>query len=315
MNIIIDKFGDSLKDLLHDTMSNADSKNYFVEGRLTYDDVFKMAGAIKEFFSGCYAEKRPVCLCSEDKGVIAAAVIASLAGGPDLVLPYSCSEQVLSETKTYTGFTAVITDNEAPVDNIERFNPLHERGGSGVIKMTRELDSEFLSLFTGGSTGKPKVWPKTVRNIFAEGFYHSKKYSFSENDLVLATVPPYHIYGFLFSVIIPLVSSAAVINRVCTFPREIVKSVEEDAPTILASVPVHYRVLNGIEFGSHNLRCAFSSSGPLNPDDADYFSKATGTPLVEVYGSTETGGIATRCRADGERTLRVFDNIDWKIKN
>ena len=35
--------------------------------------------------------------------------------------------------------------------------------------------------------------------------------------------------------------------------------------------------------------------------------------VVEVYGSTETGGIATRNRALGEEFFTPFPTIDWKI--
>ncbi|HSA14219.1 MAG TPA: long-chain fatty acid--CoA ligase [Spirochaetota bacterium] len=314
MNIIINKFGDSLAHLVRNSLF--DQNRYgdsFVEGKESYREILCMAAGMVARFSSEQASAVKVCICTDDKSVMAAAIVASLAGGPDLVLPYSFSEQVLVETREHTGYTAVISENGLEIDGVEILNPADFSGDPASLSMVRGLDSEFLCLFTGGSTGKPKAWGKTVRNVFAEAMYLAKKYSFSSGDKILATVPPYHIYGFLFSVLVPLVSGAVVIERVCTFPREIINAIEQDCPTILVSVPVHYRILKGFEFSGNLLRAAFSSSGPLAPEDGAYFSEMTGVPIFEVYGSTETGGIATRCRYRGETSLRVFDNIDWKI--
>ncbi|MCJ7541140.1 MAG: acyl-CoA synthetase, partial [Desulfobacterales bacterium] len=35
--------------------------------------------------------------------------------------------------------------------------------------------------------------------------------------------------------------------------------------------------------------------------------------LVEIYGSTETGGIASRCQAENEIPMEPFDVVDWKV--
>ncbi len=34
--------------------------------------------------------------------------------------------------------------------------------------------------------------------------------------------------------------------------------------------------------------------------------------MTEIYGSTETGGIAARCRAAGRQDLQPFSLVDWK---
>ena len=98
-----------------------------------------------------------------------------------------------------------------------------------------------------------------------------------------------------------------------SFPQEIRNGLERNAPTILASIPMHYRILKGGEIPGESLRMAFSSAGKLDDADADYFYHKTGAELIEIYGSTETGGIAGRCRARGETNLEAFEIIDWKI--
>lgn len=316
MNIIISKFGDSLTGMIEQALYDTTRCDKpFITDAGRYGDIMAMASRMVDYFSCHSSERATLCLCTDDKRVIAASIIASLSGGPDLVLPYSFSPQVIQDTLEYTRFTHIFGQAH-DCHGVTTLDP--EKLGSDprrVMGLKRTLDSPFLTLFTGGSTGKPRAWSKTVRNVFAEAMYLTKKHSFADDDIILATAPPYHIYGFLFSVLIPLVSGARVIDRVCTFPREIINAIGNESPTILVAVPVHYLVLKETPFSGNALRAAFSSSGPLNPEDSDAFYEMTGVPVIEVYGSTETGGIATRCRARRERSLRIFDNVDWKIED
>jgi acyl-coenzyme A synthetase/AMP-(fatty) acid ligase len=172
--------------------------------------------------------------------------------------------------------------------------------------------SLLLHIFTGGSTGKPQVWAKTRENIFGEGFFLASRYGVTERDCILATIPPYHIYGLLFSVVLPLVSSATVVGDTPSFPSAIARVAEEHKITLLASVPAHYRVLRDVQLPA-TLRLAFSSAGMLDTADNNEFCRTSNKGVVEVYGSTETGGIATRNRSLGEEYFTAFPTIDWKI--
>jgi acyl-coenzyme A synthetase/AMP-(fatty) acid ligase len=128
----------------------------------------------------------------------------------------------------------------------------------------------------------------------------------------MATIPPYHIYGLLFSIVLPLISAATVVGETPSFPNEIAQVAEERKVTIMASVPAHYRALREIK-KDMSLRLAFSSAGMLDAADNEAFCRKYKTGVVEVYGSTETGGIATRNRHLGEEYFSPFATIDWKI--
>jgi acyl-coenzyme A synthetase/AMP-(fatty) acid ligase len=81
------------------------------------------------------------------------------------------------------------------------------------------------------------------------------------------------------------------------------------------SVPVHYRVLNGAGIKAPRLRLALSSAGPLDSEDALAFYRQTGIGPEELYGSTETGGIACRSTAMGRNLLEPFECLEWKISH
>ncbi len=290
-------------------------KEFILAGN-TFAEIYEMAQGLRELFSAADFKEEVICLAAESKAIIAAAILASLHGGPTLLLPFAFSGRALAEMREATWFTSAITDT-----------PRDFPAGTKVIcpepGQTRWLgqlppiapNSELLKLFTGGSTGAPRSWSKTANNLFAEAFYLSQKYQISNKDLIVATVSPYHIYGLLFSVIIPLISSAAVLSGTPSFPGEISEAVINNSATILASVPVHYRVLKGRKTSSGSLRMAFSSAGRLPRADNEEFCRQNNVPLIEVYGSTETGGIAVRARARGEEAYSPFETVDWQRRH
>jgi len=288
----------------------------FVIGRTTYAALYAMAAHLRSSL-GLGADGPPVCLCAQDKAVIAAALLSALAGGPAMVVPHAFRLPVLEELRCLTGFQTILTDNPLPAPAGVRCFQLAagaERWVSAESLATRTSNSEWVRLFTGGSTGAPRMWTKTVRNLFAETVSIIANYGVTPEDRLVATVSPNHIYGLLYAVLTPLVASAAVAPETPSFPAEIESAVRDNGASILISVPAHYRALNGHPFASISLRLAFSSAGMLAAEDAESFSAQTGVGVAEIYGSTETGGIAGRVRADGQSDYRPYAGIDIKIE-
>ena len=292
----------------------------FVAGGATFAEVYALAAGLRldlaQIDNGA-----AVCLATENKAVIAAALLASLAGGPRLLLPYALSARALCQMQQATGFSCAIADAAGgfPAE-VQVLGPQDIQVGqwanqSSAIEPTADgqtASALLLHIFTGGSTGKPQLFAKTRENIFSEGFFLANRYQVTERDCLLATIPPYHIYGLLFSVVLPLVSSATVVGETPSFPSDIARAMKEYKVTLLASVPAHYRILREVRL-SPTLRLAFSSAGMLDAADNSAFCRTNGKGVVEVYGSTETGGIATRNRSLGEEHFTAFSTLDWKI--
>jgi acyl-coenzyme A synthetase/AMP-(fatty) acid ligase len=106
-----------------------------------------------------------------------------------------------------------------------------------------------------------------------------------------------------------------VLEPVYSFPQEILGAASDTEATILVSVPSQYLVLKTESLQRHNLRLAFSSAGMLPRPDADYFHGKTGIAVTEIYGSTETGGIAWKVALPDIQVFRTFKGIDWKLHN
>lgn len=288
-----------------------DFEREFIYAGCSREDLFRFAGEIKDVFSTHPGRK--ACICSDKKDILMAAILASLAGGPELVIPHALSAPVLEEIlKSQDCLLVADAADESPFSKDTVF--LSGSSRSSLPSLSLDPDRTMLSLFTGGSTGKPRKWQKTARNLFGEALYLVNRFELSPEDIILSTVPPRHIYGLLFSVLVPFVSKARVISEIAAFPNEIISAVDRNSVSVLVSVPIHYRVLKAAEFRLPTLKKAYSSAGALAREDADYFYSRTGIAVDEIYGSTETGGIATRRLALNEEAWNPFDNIKCRIE-
>lgn len=280
-------------------------------------DVYQMARGLAAKMTAVAAGKS-VCLCAGDRAVVAAALLAGLHCGTPLILPHACSAAALASLHKEMPYPAAIVDEDVGDYLPTGVIPLKAEGSApkeDANDLTSRLgpDSPWVYLFTGGSTGRPKIWTKTPTNLLAETDYLVKRFDVTPRDRILATAPPNHIYGLLYAVLVPFLGGARVSQATPVFPHEILNSLASGKATILVSLPVHYRSLKPHTYDDHSLRLAFSSAGPLDPADGQAFSAATEAPLFEIYGSTETGGIASRCRHHGETDLTPFEPVQVDV--
>ena len=285
-------------------------------GQNTYADIHAMAHAVLEQCPATGGQQGYLAVFITDRAVTAAAMLARLAGGPILILPHDISDKALMELTSDPEHTWVVADPGRTLpDRFKRLavTPKDLLCNTAPLTAAIDPDAPLLKLYTGGSTGKPTIWTKTVDNIMGEALFQVKAHGIRQDDVVVATVPPYHIYGLLFSVAAPMLAGARVVDQTCGFPHEIINLVTDTGATILVSVPAHFRGLKGHDFGAHGLRLAFSSAGVLDERDENDFRQRNHVPVMEVYGSTETGGIALRCRGRDETFFSPFNVIETRI--
>jgi len=292
-----------------------DAAREFAAGGATLGEIYGMAIWLRKNLGGS-GERGTLCLATDNRALIAAALLASLAGGPVVLLPYSFSNQALARLHQATGCTMVLVDTEREVQpTMEAIRLPWEAASSAFYRFEVRPDEELLRLYTGGSTGEPQLWSKTGTNLLGEALFLADHFAVSPADRIVATISPAHIYGLLYSVLLPLVSGAAVVPGIPSFPEEIVGSVREREATILISVPPHYRALRDKGSLGASLRLAFSSAGMLDVGDNAAFCRDNPSGIVEVYGSTETGGIGLRNRSRRETGFTPYPIIDWQIRD
>ena len=135
-----------------------------------------------------------------------------------------------------------------------------------------------------------------------------------EPPLVWATVSHQHIYGLLFRVLWPLAAGRPFAAERLVFNEEIAQRIA--GPAVLVASPAHLRRLpEALDWSAARagLRGVFSSGGPLPPEAADSTLALLGVAPVEVYGSSETGGVAWRQRARHGDTWQPLPGIEFRI--
>jgi acyl-coenzyme A synthetase/AMP-(fatty) acid ligase len=165
--------------------------------------------------------------------------------------------------------------------------------------------------YTSGSTGvphaNPKRWDKLAIN---SGHNDSLLYRLAGGDYhVVATVPPQHMYGLEFSVLLPLFGHASVHASRPLFAGDIAAALQSlPAPRVLVTTPVHLRALVEARQPLPPLAAIVSATAPLPRELAEAAERQCRAPLQEVFGSTETCVIAHR-RTAHEASFTLYDGV------
>jgi len=111
----------------------------------------------------------------------------------------------------------------------------------------------------------------------------------------VATVPPQHMYGFESSLLMAMQSGAAFDAGRPFYPADICAALTRiDAARVLVTTPFHLRTLLGGVASLPPIDLIVCATAPLTPQLAREAEQRSGAPLIEVYGCTETGQLATR---------------------
>ncbi len=168
-------------------------------------------------------------------------------------------------------------------------------------------DAPAVELFTSGSTGDGKAVPKALRHLEREVAVLEACFGALVGPArILATASHQHLYGLLFRVLWPLCAGRCFRAESYLHPEEILPRMVEDGPCALVSTPAHLRrmrALDGLANVADRCRAVFSSGGPLDQETADALAQALGGAPFEIFGSTETGGVAWRRQAPGPQHL------------
>jgi acyl-CoA synthetase (AMP-forming)/AMP-acid ligase II/3-hydroxymyristoyl/3-hydroxydecanoyl-(acyl carrier protein) dehydratase len=207
----------------------------------------------------------------------------------------------------------VITDH--PLPGVRRVDPLTVPvGGDGGWS---ELDRRAprLELLTSGSTGAAKGVIKTLANLEDEvADLEARWGGLIEGHEVFGTVSHQHIYGLLFRVLWPLSAGRRFRAQAFTHADELAARMSGAGPNVLVSSPTHLRRLKASqalgEVAKH-CRTIFSSGSALDRATALVLHTAIGAAPLEIFGSTETGGVAWRRQdpGDGSQAWTVFPSV------
>jgi acyl-coenzyme A synthetase/AMP-(fatty) acid ligase len=255
-------------------------------------DVQRVAGLLPEgqhVFNVCTDRYRfTVSLC------------ATLVAGKTSLLPSTHTPEMVRALASFAPDAFCLHDSDDCAIDLPRFRypeaAAHEIPAEVAVP---HIDGARVVayVFTSGSTGVPvphrKTWGFLVKNVRAAaarlGLLDSTPAT------LVGTVPPQHMYGFESTVLLALLGGLAFSNRQPFYPVDIRAELESvPEPRVLVSSPIHLRALFANEEALPRAALVLSATAPLSEKLALDAEERLQAPLMEIYGSTETGQIATR---------------------
>ncbi|HTH94592.1 MAG TPA: AMP-binding protein [Rhodocyclaceae bacterium] len=151
-------------------------------------------------------------------------------------------------------------------------------------------------LFTSGSTGQPQAHGKTWGKLVANGRAAAKVLGLDKvSATIVATVPIQHSYGFESTLLIALHGGATFWTGKPFYPQDIVTALAAvPSPRLLVTTPFHLSTLLAANLPLPPLTAILSATAPLPNALATRAEASSNAPVLEIYGSTESGQLAWR---------------------
>jgi acyl-CoA synthetase (AMP-forming)/AMP-acid ligase II len=147
---------------------------------------------------------------------------------------------------------------------------------------------------TSGTYGRPQLCDRPQRAAVAEARNYVETLGLFARAHVVVTTPLHHAFAFGFGLIAALLADASLELRPQFHPARTLDPALPDVD-LLAVVPPMLPLLARVRGrgATRTIRHCFFAGAPCPEEVASAFSRAFGQPLFQIYGTTETGGIAS----------------------
>ncbi|MDR8069826.1 AMP-binding protein [Burkholderia cenocepacia] len=250
-----------------------------------------------------------------DRYRFAVSLCAALVAGKISLLPSTHTPEMVRQLASFAPDAFCLHDTPDCAIDLPRFAYPDAAPGEPAADApfaVPQIDAARIMayVFTSGSTGAPvphrKTWGFLVGCVRAAaerlGLLDGRAAT------LIGTVPAQHMYGFESTVLLALIGGLAFSNRQPFYPSDIRDELDAlPQPRVLVTSPIHLRALLSAGHALPRAALVLSATAPLSEKLAREAEAALDAPLVEIYGSTETGQIATRRTSQGAAWERFPD--------
>lgn len=270
----------------------------------------EVLGAAQALASRLPAGGHCINLCDDRLNFIVG-FAAALIARATTVLPHSRAPQVLEELRRLYEGARVLADH----DDAEHAGDLRldarawPRGDLPPAIPGIPAQHRAAVLFTSGSTGAPRPHAKSWGSLVRAAQAAAARLPVAPGSNLLGAVPPQHMWGFEMTVMLPLQAGCAVDAGCPLLPADIAASLARlPGARWLVATPLHLQACVASGQPMPPLAGVLCATATLGAELAQAVEQSWGAPLWEIYGSTETGALATR-RPAQETQFRVMDGV------
>ena len=210
---------------------------------------------------------------------------------PTLVVTAAANESVVSELAGDRASVLTLGDEGSEGSLIAQANG-HAAAFADISRAAHDLAA---ILYTSGTTGRPKGAMLTQANLLSNAMALRDLWRFTQDDVLLHALPIFHTHGLFTATNTLLVAGGSMIF----LPRFDADRIFATLPsaTAMMGVPTFYtRLLADARLDramTAHMRLFISGSAPLLAETHRAWQARTGHAILERYGMTETGMIAS----------------------
>lgn len=173
------------------------------------------------------------------------------------------------------------------------------------LKSNKIDENLNVNFYTSGFTGFPKLIEKTLKQFEAEALKIIGEFGEGLKDSIFVySVPHYHSYGFVFDFLVPYILELKLADNRINY-LETLNNFEEYKNITFITNPAFLKRIDKSSLKIKSKWTVFSSTGALDKEVNDLCIETFNTDAIEIYGSTEGGGMAYRKRSEKDLWTRL----------
>lgn len=173
----------------------------------------------------------------------------------------------------------------------------------------RDPGDTAVLLYTSGTTGKPKGVKLTHFQLFMNAREHTEAFAMDNDSVTIAVMPLFHALGLSGLLNATVFAGGTVVLLPKFDPTKVLEAIQEHHATILHGVPTMYHAMlhhpERTTYDTSSLRHCGSAGAAIAAELLDKFEVEFGVAILEMYGLTESGPLASYNRPDHRKPYSV----------
>lgn len=256
-------------------------------------------------------------LCFEDSYLFIVALLGALHAGKTPVIPGHSRLSLLEEQRTL--FHGVLSDRTLGWNGPLYVVASAKRAARETIALPAVDPASVVEIFTSGSTGTPRRVIKPIASLDREAALLAERFGERlAGCRIVASVVPQHLYGLTFRIFLPM-ALGLPLHAAMTYYAEQLSALPATHRYGFISSPAFLKRLDH-DLTPPPIALIVSAGGMLPWGDVVQTQAWANVTPDEIYGSTETGILAWRYRAEDDTPWLPFagmrfvqENDAWRV--